>query len=29
MTLFQLFIDCTIGALLWALLIYVIAGYVG
>ena len=29
MTLFQLFVDCTIGALLWVLIIYVIAGYVG
>jgi hypothetical protein len=24
-----LFVDCTIGALLWVLIIYVIAGYVG
>jgi hypothetical protein len=29
MTLFALFVDCTIGALLWVLIIYVIAGYVG
>jgi hypothetical protein len=29
MTLFALFVDCTIGALLWVLLIYVIAGWIG
>lgn len=29
MTLFALFVDCTIGALLWLLLIYVIAGWIG
>jgi hypothetical protein len=29
MTLLALFVDCTIGALLWVLIFYVIAGYVG
>jgi hypothetical protein len=29
MTLFALFVDCTIGALLWLLIVVVILGYVG